>query len=213
MRAPLLALLAAAAVLLAAGCGSTGTVAAGGDAGRGKTLFQQKCAGCHVLADAKAQGTVGPNLDDAFGLPGKQGFEESTIRDVVRGQIAYASPPMPRNLVKGDDADAVATYVAQVAGKPVQGSGGGGGTTTSAAGGAEAAGKTVFSANCAACHTLAAAGASGTVGPNLDQLKPAKDTVAHQVEVGGGTMPAFKGRLSAKQIDDVAAFVSQSAGK
>jgi mono/diheme cytochrome c family protein len=86
--------------------------------------------------------------------------------------------------------------------------GGGGGATGDAA-----AGKSVFaSAGCGGCHTLKAAGSSGNVGPNLDQLKPPFATVKHQVENGGGAMPAFKGQLSAKQIDDVAAFVSSSAG-
>jgi mono/diheme cytochrome c family protein len=87
--------------------------------------------------------------------------------------------------------------------------------TTTASGGATkgdpAAGKTVFaSAGCSGCHTLKAANATGNVGPNLDDLKPDEDTVAHQVEHGGGAMPAFKGQLSAKQIQDVAAFVSAS---
>jgi mono/diheme cytochrome c family protein len=89
-----------------------------------------------------------------------------------------------------------------------------GGTTTApaAAQGDPAAGKAVFaSAGCGACHTLKAAGATGKVGPNLDQLKPAYDAVVHQVEVGGGPMPAFKNTLSAKQIQDVAAFVVASA--
>jgi len=74
-----------------------------------------------------------------------------------------------------------------------------------------AAGKAVFAkAGCGACHTLKAAGSSGTVGPNLDKLKPSFDRVVHQVEVGGGPMPAFKGVLSPKEIQDVAAFVVAS---
>jgi len=89
----------------------------------------------------------------------------------------------------------------------------GGATTTApaAAHGDPVAGKAVFaSAGCGACHTLKAAGATGTVGPNLDQLKPPYDRVLHQVQVGGGPMPAFKNTLSAKQIQDVAAFVVAS---
>ena len=89
-----------------------------------------------------------------------------------------------------------------------------GATTTAppaAAQGDAAAGKAVFaSAGCKACHTLKAAGATGTVGPNLDQLKPPYDAIVHQVEVGGGPMPAFKGTLSTKQIQDVSAFVFAS---
>jgi cytochrome c6 len=70
------------------------------------------------------------------------------------------------------------------------------------------AGKAVFtSQGCAQCHTLKDAGSHGNVGPNLDQLKPAEDVVQKQVENGGGGMPPFKGTLSAKQIQDVAAYV------
>ena len=80
-----------------------------------------------------------------------------------------------------------------------------------AAKGDPAAGKQVFaSAGCGGCHTLKAAGSSGNVGPNLDQLKPDAARVAHQVEVGGGPMPSFKATLSPKQIQDVAAFVATS---
>jgi mono/diheme cytochrome c family protein len=85
---------------------------------------------------------------------------------------------------------------------------------TSAAQGNATAGKAVFaSAGCATCHTLKAAGSTGNIGPNLDQLKPDDATVEHQVENGGGAMPAFKGQLSQQQIADVSAFVSQNAGK
>ena len=90
-------------------------------------------------------------------------------------------------------------------------------TTTNGGGGSAAgdatAGKAVFaSAGCASCHTLKDANAHGNVGPNLDQLKPAAATVQHQVEVGGGAMPSFKDQLSAKQIQDVAAYVASAAG-
>jgi cytochrome c6 len=84
-------------------------------------------------------------------------------------------------------------------------------TTTAAQPSAAAAGKQVFSsAGCGGCHTLKAAGSSGNVGPNLDQLKPPLARIVHQVEVGGGPMPAFKDRLSDKQIHDVAQFVFSS---
>jgi mono/diheme cytochrome c family protein len=93
-------------------------------------------------------------------------------------------------------------------------------TTTEASGGGgssletkgdPAAGKQVFaSAGCSGCHTLKAAGASGNVGPNLDQLKPDENAVHDQVEHGGGGMPAFKGQLTDEQIQNVAAFVFAS---
>ena len=69
------------------------------------------------------------------------------------------------------------------------------------------------SAGCAGCHTLAAANASGNVGPNLDDLQPDFATVQQQVENGGGGMPAFSGDLSQEEIDAVARYVSDNAGR
>jgi cytochrome c6 len=88
-------------------------------------------------------------------------------------------------------------------------------TTTTTTGptvqGDPVAGKQVFeTAGCKSCHTLKAAGATGTVGPDLDQLKPAEARVVLQVTNGGGVMPSFKDQLSPKQIQDVAAFVYTS---
>jgi cytochrome c6 len=76
------------------------------------------------------------------------------------------------------------------------------------------AGKAVFtgSAGCTSCHTLADAGATGNVGPNLDDLKPSYAAVEKQVTNGGGVMPAFKDTLTQKQIQDVSAYVSSVAG-
>jgi mono/diheme cytochrome c family protein len=76
------------------------------------------------------------------------------------------------------------------------------------------AGKAVFeSAGCTSCHTLKDAGSTGTVGPNLDQLRPTFARVHRQVENGGVIMPEFKTKLTAPQINDVAAYVSSVAGK
>jgi mono/diheme cytochrome c family protein len=72
------------------------------------------------------------------------------------------------------------------------------------------------SSGCGSCHTLAAAHATGTVGPNLDSLKPDYRAVTAQVTNGGapngGTMPAFGKTLSTQQIADVAAYVVKSTG-
>ena len=192
------ALLALATALLAAGCG-TGGISKSTDRDRGKDLFLGKCAGCHTLADAGSRGNQGPNLDDAFGPSRRQGFDEVTIEQVVRDQIDLAVPPMPPDLVEGTDADAVAAYVASVAGKPVPK-------------GAEAtSGKDIFTANCGSCHVLSDAGTNGAVGPNLDQLEPDVTRVQNQVINGGGGMPAFKGTLTADQIAAVAKFVASVA--
>jgi mono/diheme cytochrome c family protein len=75
------------------------------------------------------------------------------------------------------------------------------------------AGSSVFkSAACGSCHTLAAAHATGTVGPNLDQLKPNYRAVTAQVTNGGAQMPSFKQSLSTQKIADVAAYVVKSTG-
>jgi mono/diheme cytochrome c family protein len=76
-----------------------------------------------------------------------------------------------------------------------------------------AAGKEVFaSAGCAACHTLADAGATGTIGPDLDQSQPAFELVVDRVTNGRGAMPPFAGTLSETQIQDVAAYVVSATG-
>ena len=213
-----------AAALLAAGCGTGGVASAGGrpDTGNGQKLFTASCGSCHTLQAAGTTGTIGPNLDNAFAASVAQGYKQSSIENLVLDQIRLGSgtvvtyttgkkftpgTPMPANIVKGQDAIDVAAYVASVAGQ-------GGFTSSASFASFGTDGAKIFKgAGCAGCHTLSAAGATGTVGPNLDQLKPAADVVAHQVEVGGGAMPAFKGKLSDAQIQAVAQYVSSSAGK
>jgi cbb3-type cytochrome c oxidase subunit III len=213
LRLPLAAL--ACIAFLAAGCG-TGGVAKSGSVQNGKALFSSKCAICHTLGAAGANGKVGPNLDEAFaamrGPGGDTHFEESTIRQVVADQIKFPAQRdegvnMPANLVKGSEVDDVAAYVASVAGTPSSlASARSGGTTSTN-------GKTIFTSSCGSCHTLGAAGTHGTVGPNLDKLKPAFARVKKQVINGGAIMPAFKGKLTDTQITAVAKYVAAHAGK
>lgn len=67
------------------------------------------------------------------------------------------------------------------------------------------------SAGCAGCHTLAAADASGPVGPVLDGQDLSKSEVESQIRNGGGTMPSFDGRLSDKEIEELSVFVSSAS--
>jgi mono/diheme cytochrome c family protein len=69
------------------------------------------------------------------------------------------------------------------------------------------------SAGCGGCHTLAAADSNGNVGPNLDDLQPDVGSVRSQVEKGGGGMPAFGDDLSSEEIDAVARYVAENAGR
>jgi mono/diheme cytochrome c family protein len=223
-------------VLLAAGCGTGGIASSAQrpDTQNGQTLFTSNCGGCHTLSAAGTTGTIGPNLDNAYAASVKEGFSQSSIENAVLDQIRLGSgqvatyttskyfidhclpphsakcfsQPMPANIVKGQDAIDVAAYVASVAGV--------GGFTTP--GGSFASlgtnGEAIFKgAGCSGCHTLAAAGATGTVGPNLDQLKPPMAIVVKQVTDGGGVMPAFKATLTTAQINAVAQYVASSAGK
>lgn len=235
LRTPLRAAAAgvvATGALVLAGCGSVGHIDSGNTTA-GKTLFTQKCGSCHVLADAGTSGTIGPNLDASF-FQFRDEIDdadqaEDTIRQVVRGQIAYptvdpstAAPGMPKDIVKGQEADDVAAYVARVAGTGDTADTEGGGAAPAPApapGGDDqggdntaAAGKAVFDVNCAGCHTLADAGSNGAVGPNLDQSKPDKALALDRVTNGQGGMPAFKGLLTDEQIDAVATYVSSAAG-
>jgi cbb3-type cytochrome c oxidase subunit III len=199
------ALLSLAAFALA-GCGTGGLGNENADVSQGKVLFKQKCGSCHTLKEAATQGSTGnpaggPNLDNAFEAPRNEGYDESVIRETVHDQIKFAVPPMPRNLVEGSDADAVAAYVAEVAANPkvkVSLPPGAGGNDP----------KLLFESNCGSCHTLADAGTTGKIGPDLDQVKPSMQKAVTQITNGGGGMPPFKGQLTEAQIQALAKYVS-----
>ena len=198
-------LLLSLAALALAGCGTGGLASGNADVSDGKLLFKQKCGVCHTLREAGTQGSTGnpsggPNLDQAFAADKEEDFDESTIREVVRHQIDYPAPPMPEDLVQGDDADAVAAYVAAVAANSKA-------KVTLPAGTGGNDPKLLFESNCGTCHTLADAGTSGKVGPNLNQAKPSLQKAMKQIANGGGGMPPFKGQLSDEQIKTLAEYV------
>ena len=72
-------------------------------------------------------------------------------------------------------------------------------------------GEKVFADNCATCHTLAAAHATGTVGANLDHRRLDLATVESKVKGGATGMPAFGDQLSDTQIKQVSQFVATSS--
>ncbi|HET8756478.1 MAG TPA: cytochrome c [Solirubrobacteraceae bacterium] len=111
-------LLAAASLALGA-CGEEGIQLSSDDPNyRGAQLFNENCAGCHTLAAAGAQGSAtdvgsrerkdGPNFDD------RKETVESVLYAIRNG--GFSSSPMPQNLVTGDDAQAVAEFVAKYSG-------------------------------------------------------------------------------------------------
>jgi cbb3-type cytochrome c oxidase subunit III len=213
---------AAVLALALAGCGTGGYVSSGSQ-GAGKQLFLARCGGCHTLANAGTTSVIGPNLDDAFAQARESGMTTSTFTQVVAGQIripitttstgAPGMPSLDETLPSCDDVeegfcvedqdaavDDVATYVGAVAG-------------TGVAAEKPTDGKSIFAASCGSCHTLANAGTTGTVGPNLDDSKPPKALVVDRVTNGRGQMPSFKSSLDPAQIQAVAEYVSSVAGK
>jgi glucose dehydrogenase/mono/diheme cytochrome c family protein len=134
---------------------------------------------------------------------------------VIEGNTLIAVAGQP----EGEVEPTVVAYRLGVTGAPIKGAiAPANGAAEAEAGGEEvtvsaAAGKEVFTTTCGTCHTLAAAGTGGKVGPNLDQLKPSDSLVEHQVTNGGGGMPAFGGQLSKTEIESVAKYVSSVAGK
>jgi mono/diheme cytochrome c family protein len=78
----------------------------------------------------------------------------------------------------------------------------------------ESHGRELFAARCTQCHTLAAANANATVGPNLDDLRPPKalvlDALAKGRARGNGQMAAQI--YTGQDAQDVASFVAKVAG-
>lgn len=174
-----------------------GASGAASDPTNGARLFASLgCGGCHTFAPAGSTGTVGPNL----------GVTRPTASRVV-SIVTSGSGVMPSFTGRATAKEIldIAAFVTSVGGG---GGAGGGGTAVPSSSGAQ-----VFaSAGCGGCHTLAASGASGTIGPNLDILRPSLNQVIARVTAGGGVMPAFGGRLTTAQIQDVAVYVSSVAG-
>jgi len=209
-----------AAVSLAAGCAGETASREGADMSTGKQLFTEKCGSCHTMKDAGTQGVVGPDLDNAFGYARDQEFDSSTFFEVTLHQMRIPAPPMPdfdepgtKDYLPDEDLVAIANYVASCAGAGVaegqlgQGCTGGGGASQGTDG------KSLFTANgCGSCHTLQDAGSTGTVGPDLDESKPARDLVIKNVTNGAGAMPAFGDKLSNEQIEAIADYIVNATG-
>jgi mono/diheme cytochrome c family protein len=109
-QAILLLIGAAVAVSLAAGCG-------GGNepvADRGAVLFKERCAGCHTLKAAGAEGSVSGQRPTGPNLNKRRETEDAVLYAIRNG--GFSGAIMPQNVVVGDDAVAVAKFVAKYAG-------------------------------------------------------------------------------------------------
>jgi mono/diheme cytochrome c family protein len=213
---PLVALVAA--VLVISGCGTTSP-----DIARGRVLFTKDCGVCHTLAQAGTTATVGPNLYDAFASAREVGMDGATVEGVVKAQVEDPRPAngnpaasMPAHVAEGTDLDDIAAYLGKYAGVP-------GAKPPEVEGGA---GAQVFANNgCGGCHTLAAANAGGTVGPDLDEVLPGQKEAEIEESIVDpeakiaqgypkGVMPQeFGTKLSEEEIKELVKFLSENAGK
>jgi len=207
-----------ALALIASGCGTSKA-----DEERGRAPFIQNCGTCHTLAQAGTSARTGPDLDDAFASARAAGEPDSTIEGVVKGQVENPRPStdnpavsMPAEILDGQDLDDVAAYVGRWAGVP-------GAAPPRVPGGP---GAQVFASNgCGGCHTLAAAEAGGTVGPNLDEvlvgMPPAmieQSIVNPNAEIAKGysanVMPGtYSTEISKKELEQLVKYLAESTSK
>jgi mono/diheme cytochrome c family protein len=205
-------------VLVTSGCGTSSS-----NVDRGRSLFVKKCGVCHTLAQAGTTAQVGPNLDDAFAAARAAGEGGSTIEGVVKAQVEFPRPSsgssnsaMPADVVTGQDLEDVAAYVGTYAGVP-------GAAPPKVAGGP---GAQVFANNgCGGCHTLAAASAGGTTGPNLDEVLPGQSAaMIHESIVNpnaklakgypANVMPGnFEQLISPKELEQLVEYLVSSTSK
>ena len=68
-------------------------------------------------------------------------------------------------------------------------------------------------AQCGVCHTLQAAGSTGDIGPNFDQLTPTIPQIISAVTNGIGVMPPWEGILTYEEIEAVAYYVFNNINK
>jgi len=186
---------------------------------KGQQLFSQKCGSCHTLTGAGTNGDVGPNLDYAFKQARAAGMDSDTVEGVVKAQVEFPRPAtpqqtevyMPAKLVEGNELDDVAAYVASVAGVP--------GIKPPVFSPPQ-----FFASNCGGCHTLAQAGTTGTVGPDLDQALKGMSAADISQSISdpnakitpgfpSGVMPSNFGQiLTPPQLQQLVAYLQQATG-
>jgi mono/diheme cytochrome c family protein len=119
VRSLLVPTAAIAAALALGACGTEGIQLSDSDPGySGAVLFSERCSGCHTLTAAGAQGSAnralrnqGPNLDQRIES------REDVLYAIRNG--GFSGAIMPQNVLVGDEAQAVAEFVAEYAGADV----------------------------------------------------------------------------------------------
>ncbi len=208
--------------LLAAGCGSDAAarkraadeararahaalVARQAAAGRG--VFARNCASCHTIEGHVAHPTfvesMIPNLDE---VKPRAGYVAQRIENGGFDMPSFSSELKPEQIAE------VVAYVTTIGGSRVH-------ATSAGQASAIAQGQQVFAANCARCHSIAGRPATnrppaGYPGTDFNDVTPSETMVVRQVLRGiRGEMPSFRRRLTAAEIQAVAAYVTATAGR
>jgi len=172
----------------------------------GRQLFAQTCSSCHGNEASgvgpEGQATIGPNL---------QGVGAATV------DFWVSSGRMPATDVKAVEAERkpsrltpkqaleIAAWVnsldPSVPAVPYP----------HLKGANQSVGASLFSLNCAACHTITGAGdalAYGTNAPSLQNRQVTPQQVAEAIRTGPANMPRFSGNLSDAQVRDIVSYVT-----
>lgn len=99
--------------------GALANTAATGELKEGKSLFGSTCSTCHTLKATNASGVTGPNLDEIgldAGTPEKRKASEERVVNAIKVG-GTGKRQMPANLLQGEQAEAVAAYLTDVAGR------------------------------------------------------------------------------------------------
>lgn len=120
MRPALITSLAVAVAFALAACGTESIDVAESDPmHEGAVLFAERCSGCHTLDVVGAQGSAnralrnqGPNLDE-------RAEKVDEVLSAIRNG-GFSGAIMPQNILVGEDAEAVAEFVAEYAGSEVE---------------------------------------------------------------------------------------------
>ena len=113
--------LTCAALVILAGCGGEVTVPESESVNRqGAVLFYERCSGCHSLDSANSYGSKAPGALQGGERTNGPNFN---VRKVARDDALFAirnggfsGAIMPANIVVGEDAEAVADYLAKYSG-------------------------------------------------------------------------------------------------
>jgi cytochrome c551 len=117
---PLVALTAALAASIAVGaCGTEGIDLSSSDPNyQGAELFAERCGGCHTLDAAGTQGSANRSLRNQGPNLNQRVETEADVLYAIRNG-GFSGAIMPQNIVVGDEAEAVARFVAATAGTDV----------------------------------------------------------------------------------------------